>query len=77
MGISRGQILISSSNLSFGDTSTVNIAIWVMIPEDWPSHRGRVLLASRAGDEPLEFDPTLPHHGHALDAEKVLVRGFF
>ena len=27
--------------------------------------------------EPLEFEPTLPHQGHALDDEKVLAHGLF
>ena len=77
MGITQGQILLPSLNLSFGATSTVNIAFWVMFPEDWPFRRGRVLLESRVGGDPPELEPNLPHQGHALDAEKVLVLGYF
>jgi hypothetical protein len=29
------------------------------------------------GGEPLEFEPTLPHQSHALDAEKVFAHGLF
>lgn len=31
----------------------------------------------RIGGEPLEFEPNLPHQGHALDAEKIFVPGLF
>ena len=78
MGTTQGRILFSSLNLSFRATSTVSIVIWIMFPDDWPTppRKGSTCVVVFGG-EPLEFEPTLPHQGHALDDEKVLVHGLF
>ena len=78
MGITQGRTLLSSLNLSFRSTSHGQ--------HRDPGHVSRGLDPSaeegyclRCGLEtnPLEFEPNLPHQGHALDAEKVLVHGLF
>ena len=78
MGTTQGRILLPSLNLSFGghihgqyrelDHVSRNLV---------PPPRKDTACVVVFGGEPLEFEPTLPHQGHGLDAEKVLVDDLF
>ena len=78
MGITQGRTLLSSLNLNFGAISHgQNHELDHVSERLAPSAEEGYCLRRGIGGEPLEFEPTIPHQGHALDAEKVLAHGWF
>lgn len=67
MGITQGRIHIHGQHRDLDDVPRR------LIP---PAREGST-CGVVFGDELLEFEPTIPHQGHALDDEKVLVHGLF